>query len=77
MKVRSRAAARTAVALLAADAMIKANGGTGKVAILFGSSGNNVTTARNEGVRRGDAELPQPNPTAAMTVWGAHTWASA
>lgn len=33
----------------AADAMIKATGGTGKVAILLGSSGNNVTTERTKG----------------------------
>ncbi|MBM0256394.1 ABC transporter substrate-binding protein [Micromonospora sp. 4G55] len=33
----------------AADAMIKATGGTGKVAILLGSSGNNVTTDRTNG----------------------------
>ncbi|MFJ1723422.1 ABC transporter substrate-binding protein [Streptomyces sp. NPDC088244] len=33
----------------AADAMIKATGGTGKVAILLGASGNNVTTDRTKG----------------------------
>jgi len=33
----------------AADAMVKATGGTGKVAILLGSSGNNVTTDRTKG----------------------------
>jgi ABC-type sugar transport system substrate-binding protein len=33
----------------AADAMVKATGGTGKVAILLGSSGNNVTTDRTNG----------------------------
>jgi ribose transport system substrate-binding protein len=33
----------------AADALIKATGGTGKVAILLGSSGNNVTTDRTNG----------------------------
>jgi galactofuranose transport system substrate-binding protein len=33
----------------AADAMIKVTGGTGKVAILLGSSGNNVTTDRTKG----------------------------
>ena len=32
----------------AADAMIKATGGTGKVAILLGASGNNVTTDRDQ-----------------------------
>ena len=33
----------------AADAMIKATGGQGNVAILLGSSGNNVTEDRNQG----------------------------
>jgi galactofuranose transport system substrate-binding protein len=33
----------------AADALIAATGGTGKVAILLGSSGNNVTTDRTSG----------------------------
>ncbi|GHJ47688.1 LacI family transcriptional regulator [Catellatospora sp. TT07R-123] len=33
----------------AADAMVKATGGKGKVAILLGSSGNNVTTDRTNG----------------------------
>ncbi|MEU3296888.1 ABC transporter substrate-binding protein [Streptomyces longwoodensis] len=33
----------------AADAMIKVTGGKGKVAILLGSSGNNVTTDRTKG----------------------------
>ena len=33
----------------AADAMIKVTGGTGKFAILLGSSGNNVTTDRTNG----------------------------
>jgi ribose transport system substrate-binding protein len=33
----------------AADAMIKITGGTGKIAILLGSSGNNVTTERTNG----------------------------
>ncbi|CAG7655660.1 ABC transporter substrate-binding protein [Actinacidiphila bryophytorum] len=33
----------------AADAMIKATGGKGQVAILLGSSGNNVTTDRTKG----------------------------
>lgn len=33
----------------AADAMIKVTGGNGKVAILLGSSGNNVTTDRTKG----------------------------
>ncbi|MGX7824600.1 ABC transporter substrate-binding protein [Actinokineospora sp. 24-640] len=35
----------------AADAMNKATGGTGKVAILLGSSGNNVTDNRNAGFK--------------------------
>jgi galactofuranose transport system substrate-binding protein len=39
----------------AADAMIKATGGTGKVAILLGSSGNNVTTDRTQGFKDGIA----------------------
>jgi ribose transport system substrate-binding protein len=33
--------------------MIEATGGTGKVAILLGSSGNNVTTDRNDGFLKG------------------------
>jgi galactofuranose transport system substrate-binding protein len=33
----------------AADALVKATGGNGKVAILLGSSGNNVTTDRTNG----------------------------
>ncbi|MEV4148059.1 ABC transporter substrate-binding protein [Amycolatopsis sp. NPDC049691] len=35
----------------AAQAMAKATGGTGKVAILLGSSGNNVTTDRTKGFK--------------------------
>ncbi|NUT99832.1 MAG: ABC transporter substrate-binding protein [Saccharothrix sp.] len=35
----------------AAEAMAKATGGTGKVAILLGSSGNNVTTDRTKGFK--------------------------
>ena len=43
----------------AADAMIKETGGTGKVAILLGSSGNNVTTDRTSGfVDQVKAEAP-------------------
>ncbi|MEV4947055.1 ABC transporter substrate-binding protein [Streptomyces sp. NPDC053755] len=43
----------------AADAMIKATGGKGKVAILLGSSGNSVTTDRTKGfVDRVAAEAP-------------------
>ncbi|MFC4943925.1 ABC transporter substrate-binding protein [Pseudonocardia sp. GCM10023141] len=35
----------------AADEMIRVTGGTGKVAILLGSSGNNVTTDRTQGFK--------------------------
>ena len=35
----------------AADAMVKATGGNGKVAILLGASGNNVTTDRTKGFK--------------------------
>jgi len=42
----------------AADAMIQATGGTGKVAILLGSSGNNVTTDRTQGFKDGIAGTP-------------------
>ncbi|GIH10671.1 LacI family transcriptional regulator [Rhizocola hellebori] len=43
----------------AADAMIKVTGGKGKVAILLGSSGNNVTTDRTNGfVDRVKAQAP-------------------
>ncbi|MFD4028909.1 ABC transporter substrate-binding protein [Streptomyces sp. NPDC058576] len=43
----------------AADAMIKATGGKGKVAILLGASGNNVTTDRTKGfVDQVKAEAP-------------------
>ena len=42
----------------AADAMIKTTGGTGKVAILLGSSGNNVTTDRTQGFKDGIAGTP-------------------
>jgi ribose transport system substrate-binding protein len=43
----------------AADAMIKATGGKGKVAILLGASGNNVTTDRTKGfVDQVEAEAP-------------------
>ncbi|MFF0204341.1 ABC transporter substrate-binding protein [Streptomyces sp. NPDC005017] len=43
----------------AADAMIKATGGKGKVAILLGSSGNSVTTDRTKGfVDQVGAEAP-------------------
>ncbi|MFD7531829.1 ABC transporter substrate-binding protein [Streptomyces sp. NPDC059849] len=43
----------------AADAMIKATGGKGKVAILLGASGNNVTTDRTKGfVDQVEAQAP-------------------
>ncbi|MGW1104507.1 ABC transporter substrate-binding protein [Streptomyces sp. NPDC002540] len=43
----------------AADAMIKATGGKGKVAVLLGASGNNVTTDRTKGfVDRLEAQAP-------------------
>jgi galactofuranose transport system substrate-binding protein len=43
----------------AADAMIEATGGKGKVAILLGASGNNVTTDRTKGfVDQVEAEAP-------------------
>jgi galactofuranose transport system substrate-binding protein len=42
----------------AADAMVKATGGNGKVAILLGSSGNNVTTDRTKGFKDAIAGTP-------------------
>lgn len=42
----------------AADAMNKATGGKGKVAILLGSSGNNVTTDRTKGFKDELAKYP-------------------
>ncbi|MER8089113.1 ABC transporter substrate-binding protein [Streptomyces sp. NPDC058316] len=43
----------------AADAMIKATGGKGKVAVLLGASGNNVTTDRTKGfVDQLEAQAP-------------------
>jgi galactofuranose transport system substrate-binding protein len=42
----------------AAEAMIKATNGTGKVAILLGSSGNNVTTDRTKGFKDAIAGTP-------------------
>ncbi len=42
----------------AAAEMIEATGGTGQVAILLGSSGNNVTTDRNNGFKEGIAGSP-------------------
>jgi ribose transport system substrate-binding protein len=51
----------------AADAMIKATGGTGKVAILLGSSGNNVTTDRTKGFKDGIAGTPGLSVVAEQT----------
>jgi galactofuranose transport system substrate-binding protein len=48
----------------AADQMIKALGGTGKVAILLGASGNNVTTDRTNGFKD---ELRQKAPGIRIT----------
>jgi ABC-type sugar transport system substrate-binding protein len=48
----------------AADQMIKALGGTGKVAILLGASGNNVTTDRTNGFKD---ELKQKAPGIQIT----------
>ncbi|MCR6487638.1 ABC transporter substrate-binding protein [Amycolatopsis sp. OK19-0408] len=42
----------------AAQAMVKATGGNGKVAILLGSSGNNVTTDRTSGFKDELAKTP-------------------
>ena len=42
----------------AAQQMIKATGGTGKVAILLGASGNNVTVDRTKGFKDGIAGTP-------------------
>ncbi len=52
----------------AADAMIKATGGQGNVAILLGSSGNNVTEDRNRGfVERLREKAPQMKVVAQQT----------
>ncbi|WP_405935613.1 ABC transporter substrate-binding protein [Streptomyces sp. NBC_00726] len=52
----------------AADAMIKSTGGKGKVAILLGSSGNNVTTDRTKGfVDQLKAEAPDMEIVAQQT----------
>jgi ribose transport system substrate-binding protein len=52
----------------AADAMVKATGGKGNVAILLGSSGNNVTEDRNRGfVEQLRAKAPQMKVVAQQT----------
>ncbi|WP_327270384.1 ABC transporter substrate-binding protein [Streptomyces sp. NBC_01218] len=52
----------------AADAMIEATGGKGKVAILLGASGNNVTTDRTKGfVDQLAAEAPEMEIVAQQT----------
>jgi ribose transport system substrate-binding protein len=51
----------------AADALIKSTGGTGKVTILLGSSGNGVTTDRTKGF------LEELKATPGMTVIGQQT----
>ncbi|MFY0406540.1 ABC transporter substrate-binding protein [Solicola sp. PLA-1-18] len=52
----------------AADAMIEATGGKGKVAVLLGSSGNNVTTERTKGfVDQVKAEAPDLEIVAQQT----------
>ena len=42
----------------AADALVKSTGGSGKVAILLGASGNNVTTDRTQGFKDQLAKTP-------------------
>jgi len=51
----------------AAQAMAKATGGTGKVAILLGSSGNNVTTDRTQGFKDELAKTPGLSVVAEQT----------
>jgi ABC-type sugar transport system substrate-binding protein len=51
----------------AADAMVKATGGTGKIAILLGSSGNNVTTDRTKGFKDELAATPGLSVVAEQT----------
>jgi galactofuranose transport system substrate-binding protein len=51
----------------AADQMIQATGGTGKVAILLGSSGNNVTTDRTKGFKDQLATSPGLSVVAEQT----------
>ena len=50
----------TAQGRRAADQMIKALGGSGKVAILLGASGNNVTTERTNGFKQ-EIQAKAPN----------------
>ncbi|GHG45899.1 MULTISPECIES: ABC transporter substrate-binding protein [Amycolatopsis] len=51
----------------AAQAMVKSTGGTGKVAILLGSSGNNVTTDRTKGFKDELAKTPGLSVVAEQT----------
>jgi ribose transport system substrate-binding protein len=51
----------------AAQAMAKATGGTGKVVILLGSSGNNVTTDRTQGFKDELAKTPGLSVVAEQT----------
>ncbi|MFG1797492.1 ABC transporter substrate-binding protein [Nocardia sp. NPDC049149] len=51
----------------AADQMIRVTGGTGKVAILLGSSGNNVTTDRTKGFKDKLAGAPGLSVVAEQT----------
>jgi ribose transport system substrate-binding protein len=51
----------------AAEAMVKATNGTGKVAILLGSSGNNVTTDRTKGFKDAVAGTPGLSVVAEQT----------
>jgi ribose transport system substrate-binding protein len=51
----------------AAQAMAKSTGGTGKVAILLGSSGNNVTTDRTKGFKDELAKTPGLSVVAEQT----------
>ncbi|WP_410594473.1 ABC transporter substrate-binding protein [Amycolatopsis sp. lyj-23] len=51
----------------AAQAMVKATGGTGKVVILLGSSGNNVTTDRTQGFKDELAKTPGLSVVAEQT----------
>lgn len=51
----------------AAQEMVKATGGTGKVAILLGASGNNVTTDRTKGFKDEIASTPGVSIVAEQT----------
>lgn len=51
----------------AADEMVKTTGGTGKIAILLGSSGNNVTTDRTKGFKDELAATPGLSVVAEQT----------